>query len=292
MSRVSEINERIRAGTANVRTLEQLCADAGHGQGRNDTEIVVLAFTTGISGTAAMLCVPVAERGVFTRASEITLNGVRGHPGPAPNERLGVVDALVFADECARGAARYDGAALFLDLLRGGVVEVECRAVEGTTHRSAVRLDSIEFARLYVYNAAFPPGSAVPDGVLDSLRAGTCIVLNGSRGIVAGTGTRHRPDAPAFSLAADLRDMDAGLMLGSHSGRPQHTLALALPVRDGALTSELVAWANSDAGAALLAPAARDAAARLQRWIQDGHFLLSETGVPDSAVSARGSDVT
>lgn len=287
MSRVSEINERIRAGTAIVRTLEQLREDVCSGAGPRDAEIAVLAFVTGISGTAAMLCVPVAERGVFTRASGITLNGVRGHPGPAPNERLGVVDALVFADECAGGdTRRYDGAALFLDLLGGSVVEVECRAVEGTTHRSAVRLESIEFARLYVYNAAFPPGPAVPEGVLDSLRAGTCIVLNGSPGILVGSGTRHRPDVPAFSLAADLRDMDAGLMRSSHSGRPQHTLALALPVRDAAMTSELVAWANSDAGAALLAPPALDAAARLQRWVQDGRFLLSETGIPELA--ARG----
>ena len=280
MSSVAEINERVRAGTAIVRTLEQLLEGAaGHG----DAEIVVLAFVTGISGTAAMLCVPVAERGVFTRATEIVLNGVRGHPGPAPNERLGVVDALVFADECSGGVASgYDGAALFLDLLRGSVVEVECRAVEGTTHRKSVRLEEIEFARLYVYNAAFPPGPAVPAGVLDTLRAGTCVVLNGSPGIVVGPGMRHRPNAPAFSLAADLRDMDAGLMRDTRGGRPQHTLALALPVRDAAMTSQIVAWANSGAGAVLLAPTARDAAASLQRRVQDGRFLLTETGVPDS----------
>lgn len=281
--RAASVNERIRAGKVVVRTLEQVCRSASEGGELQDTVVVSAAFVTGIAGTAAMLCVPVAERGVFTRAAAITLNGVRAHPGPAPNERLGVVDALVFADECAQSVNRpYDGAALFIDLLRGNSIQVECRAVEGTTHRNALRLEALDFARLYVYNAVVPAGPAIPTGLLDALHPGARIVLNGSHGIVVGTGTRHRAGAPAFSLAADLHGMDPELMSGSDGGRPQHTLALAVPVRNGASIAGMVGWANSSARDALLCPTALDAAARLQRLVQEGRFLLTEAGVPDT----------
>ncbi len=274
---LARINERIRAGEAIVRTLEQLCREKP--EAVPHPHVVALAFTTNIARTAVMLCVPVTGRGVFTRAAEITLNGVPGHPGPAPNERLGVVDALVFAQERVPSErSSYDGAALFLDLLRGNTVEVQCRSVEGTMHRNKIDLASLDFARLYVYNAAIPFGKPFPSGLSDALDAGTQVELNGSRGIVVGPGTRHRSTAPALSLAADLHDMDPELMSGSRGDRPLHTIALALAVHDVALLADLVAWAESDAHGALLCPSARDAAARLQAAIQRGSFLLTETG--------------
>lgn len=279
MSAVTQINDRIRGGQAVVSTLDELCVLPGYNYTSGQPDVVTLAFTTGISGTAAMLCVPVAERGVFTRAAAISLNGVRGHPGPAPNERLGVVDALIFADEhAADGGTGYDGATLIVDLLCGKAVEVECRAVEGSIHRNSIRLDAIEFARLYTYNAALP--MAVPAAVLDVVLSGSCIILNGSAGIVVGSGTRHRADAPTLSLAADLRDMDPSLMSSTRRNRPQHTLAIAVPIANSAGTAALVAWAQSSAASSLLAPSALEAAARLRRLVQEGRFLLSETAIP------------
>jgi uncharacterized protein (DUF39 family) len=281
MSSASEINERIAAGSAVVLTLEELCRRAQSGALPGKIDLVAFAFPAGLSGSAAMLCVPVAGRGVFTRAEAIFVNRLRGHPGPAPNERLGVVDTLIFADEPSTdAAARYDGASLFLDLIRGRPVEAECRSVEGTTHRNTFDLSAVGFARFYIYNASLPPRAQKLTFLRQMLVPGTRIVLNGSQGIVVGPGTRHREEAAAVSIAADMQGMDAELM-SSADGRPRHVIAFALPVRDATTIAELVEWGNSEAGEALLCEPAQKAAAGLQQLIRKGDFLLSETGPAD-----------
>jgi L-aspartate semialdehyde sulfurtransferase len=285
MSTASYINERIAAGTAVVMTLEELCQRPHDAGAPAKADLVAFAFPTGISGSAVMFCVPVAGRGVFTRAEAIFINRLRGHPGPAPNERLGVVDALIFADEQSPGAP-YDGAALFLDLLRGRSVEVECLSVEGTTHRNSFVLRDVEFARFYVYDAPLPAGAAKLGILRDTLVPGARAVLNGSQGIVVGPGTRNRLDATTLSITADMHDMDARLMAPG-GGRPCHVVAFALPVRDAATVAGLVAWASSAAGEALLCQPALDAAAGLQRMIREGRYLLAETGASGEAEAGR-----
>lgn len=286
MNSASEINARIVEGKAATATLEQLCQHAEHGVLPGGVDLVVLAFPTTVSGSAAMLCVPVAGRGVFTRAEEIFINRLRGHPGPAPNERLGVVDTLVFADErSADAAAAYDGAALFLDLIRGRPVEVECHSVEGTTHRNTFELKEVKFARFYVYNASLPAGAGKLALLRQALVPGARVVLNGSQGIVVGPGTRDRPEAMALSITADMDEMDPDLM-SCGSARPRHVVACALPVGDAASVAALVAWARS-AGDSLLCASASKAATGLQQLIRRGEFLLSETG-PTGAPRAQG----
>jgi uncharacterized protein (DUF39 family) len=288
MSTASEINERIVAGTAVVLTLTQLCERAQSGAAAGNADLVAFACPAGISGSAAMLCVPVAGRGVFTRAEEIFINGLRSHPGPAPNERLGVVDAMIFADEQSSNSdARYDGASLFLDLLRGKSVQVECHSVEGTTHHNSFDLKAVEFARFYVYNASLPPGAQKLKVLREMLVSGTRIVLNGSQGIIVGPGTRNRPDSMALSITADMYDMDADLM-SSGDERPRQVVAFALPVRDAATVDELVQWANSAAAESLFCAPALKAATALQQLIQKGEFLLAETG-PMDAIDAERS---
>ena len=102
---IEEINERLAAGKANVCTEVELWQQLKEGAEPSsiDLEVLITAFSSSIRGSAAMVLIPVAERGVFTRARKIWLNGVQGHPGPAPNERLGVVDTLVFADQKIEG---------------------------------------------------------------------------------------------------------------------------------------------------------------------------------------------
>lgn len=280
MSSSARINAQISAGTAEVLTLEQVCERARGGL-PSGVDLVTLAFPVAISGSAAVFVVPIAGRGVFTRAEHISINGIPGHPGPAPNERLGVVDTLIFADERRLDDGNYDGASLFLELLQGRVVEAECHSVEGTTHRNAFALKAVDFARFYVYNASLPAGAASIRYLRDALVPGTRIVLNGSQGIVVGPGTRDRPDAMALSITADMQDMDADLM-SSEGGRPRHVVACALPVRDAATIARLVEWTGSAAGEALSCPAALRAATGLQQLIQKGQFQLSETGPIDA----------
>ena len=270
------VNARIAGGTAEVLTLEQICARARAGL-RSDADLVTLAFPVPISGSAAVFVFPIAGRGVFTRAEHISVNGIPGHPGPAPNERLGVVDTLIFADERRPDDSGYDGASLFLDLLQGTDVEAVCESVEGTTHRNAFALSAVEFARFYVYNASLPAGAANIGHLRSVLVPGTRIVLNGSQGIVVGAGTRDRPDAMALSIAADMHDMDAGLM-SSQGARPRHVVACALPGCDAATIAQLVEWSGSAAGEALSCPAALRAATGLQELIRSRVFQLAETG--------------
>lgn len=143
---VSAINRKIAAGEAVVLTERELRTAAGNGgSGMPEADVVVVACRADISGTSAMMVVPVAERGVFTRARKIWLNGVPGFPGPAPNERLGVVDTLVFADQQGKDG-NYHGADLLADVIGGKEIAVECLSVEGNTYHGSFTMDRIQFA--------------------------------------------------------------------------------------------------------------------------------------------------
>lgn len=278
---IAGINENIGAGQVAVATLEELCRDEATGHGPREVEVITLAFDASFAGTAAMFCVPVAGRGVFTRAQEISLNGIAGVPGPAPNERLGVVDALIFAEcRAATGETDYDGAALVIDLLRGKPVRVECLSVEGTRHERIIDLSQLEFARLYVYSAALPSSPIGRPSFLEAIGAGARILLNGADGIVIGSGSRDLASASAVSLAADLENMDLALMTEGESGPPHHTVALAIPVLDASTPMALVEWAHAAARREALGRSAIEASARLAARIRQGRFLLTGSDLP------------
>ena len=278
---VAGINENIRAGRVAVATLEELCRDERSGRGPREVEVITLAFNVGLAGTAAMFCVPVAGRGAFTRAREISLNGVFGVPGPAPNERLGVVDTLIFA-ECRAATAEsdYDGAALVLDLLRGKPVKVECLTLEGTRHERMVDLSQLEFARLYVHSAALPSAPPGRPGFLEAIGRGARILLNGADGIVVGGGSRDPAIGSAVSLAADLDEMDLALMIDGEGGPPHHTVALAVPVLEASAPAALIEWAHAAAQREALGRSAIEASARLAARIREGSFLLTGSDLP------------
>ncbi len=96
---IAGINDRIARGDCVVAQLSELGRRQMSEVQRETVDIVTMGFASPIRGTGAMLCVLVAGRGVFTRAEEIRLNGVPGVPGPAPNERLGLVDTMVLFGE-------------------------------------------------------------------------------------------------------------------------------------------------------------------------------------------------
>lgn len=277
MSRIDRINARIAARKAVVLTLQDLCDQARAGRPLQEVDLVSMAFTADISGSAVVLVVPVAGRGVFTRAEEMFLNGVRGHAGPAPNERLGVVDTMLFADEKRPDDEGYDGAALFLDLLAGKSIEVECHSVEHTLHHNVFTLPQAEFARFYVYNAPLPPGAEDLEAVREMLIPGTRLALNGSQGIVVGTGTRSRPGAMTISVTADMHDMQAELFTDS-SGRPRHTVAIAMAPSNAKALAQLVEWALSRQHDSFANAVAQAGARQLKQLIEEGSFELAETG--------------
>jgi len=244
---ITEINGKIEHGNVLVLTEGEFLKEIQKGNNLSlaDIDVVTVARNASASGTAAMLCVPVADRGEFTRARKIWINGIPGFPGPAPNERLGLVDVQVFADQVSRNSqAGYNGADLFLDIIGRKEIQAECLSVEGDTFRNTFTLDDLEFARLYVYNYFFDlsnsdkcPGDRIQH--LNMIRQGSKILLNKTPGIVIGCGTRSTPDQKALSLAADMFEMDIESMKKSETDTEvsvTNSVALAIPI----LTQEVV----------------------------------------------------
>jgi len=268
---LSGINRRIATGEAVILTDRELREVAGDGgTALADADVVVVAFRADISGTAAMMVVPVTERGIFTRARKIWLNGVPGFPGPAPNERLGVVDTLVFADQEGRDDDYY-GADLLVDVIEGKKIAVECLSVEGDMYHGAFSMDVLQFARMYVYNAFLPgPG---PEAILGTIGVGSRILLNGAQGVVVGRGTRSTIHRNSLSLSAEMFEMTVPAVKSKIRGvRAWNVIALAVPVVSPAVLDELLTWPqdrDSDPET--------DAADHLKTLIERREFLLTAT---------------
>lgn len=267
---VAEINRKIRERTAVVLAEEEFRCNT---TGRVEADVVTVSFTAETTEAAVMLCVPVAPRGVFTSAERIWLNGVPGHPGPAPNERLGLVDTLVFADQTGIGhESPYAGRDLFRDLLRGSEIEVECLSVESDTYRNRFTLKELQFARMYVYNCLLSDSTGRNLNVLRFLiRPGMAMFLNGSRGLVVGSGTRSTPGHASLSLAADLFPMNPDLIGESRSGVrtvTTNTVALAMPLLTAKDHEAILGLPQPGEGPSL-------SSLRLKELILKGEFLLT-----------------
>ena len=293
MSRdVPLINARIKSGTARVYTEMEVkeALDRGESIESLDADVVTMAFQSSMSGTSAMLLVPVTARGVFTRAGSIHLNGLDGYPGPAPNERLGMVDTLVFADQRSLERPAYSGADLMLDMLQDRLILSSCRSVEGDVYESSFSVRSLEFARFYILNAFIPPSRWNPpfgendaNAHIRAIRTGSKVLVNGAAGIVIGTGTCDSPGRKSLSLTADMQEMDAGVLgeIEADEGLPlANSIALALPVtgrdvlEDIALYLEKLRPEESGRG---ISKTDMKMASLLKDLVREGNFMLTES---------------
>ncbi|MCK9330383.1 MAG: methanogenesis marker 16 metalloprotein, partial [Candidatus Cloacimonetes bacterium] len=230
---------------------------------------VVTTGTCGVmSGTAAILSVPVAAPGTFERAEWVWLNGVPCMPGPCPNERLGLVDLIVSGT--AHAGAGYGGGHLFRDIVEGREIEVVVEAADRSIE-ARVTLDDLAYARIFTTRSAFKNYTAYVntkptrvktifsvtglqgpcreisvsgcgeinplenDPARLAIRDGTPVLLNGSVGIVTGEGTRSTPARPNLTVIADMVGMQPRYMGGfATSAGPEciTSLGLAIPVLD------------------------------------------------------------
>ena len=247
---IAQINDRIRNGEARVLTDQELIKEIQEGDRFNwsEVDVIIISCQSTASGTAAMLCVPVAERGVFTRAEKIWLNDIPGFPGPAPNERLGLVDTLIFSDQLANnGREDYNGAELLYDLIKRERIHAKCLSVEGEIYESAFILDELEFARMYVYNfflhkLCSENQSSSKANFLQTIRVGSKILLNKATGIVIGCGTRSAPESRSLSLAADMFEMDPEYIKQSEAKQERNminSVVLAIPILNNDIWNDL-----------------------------------------------------
>lgn len=277
MRRIEEIGERIRGGDAVVLTAADLKKRIREGERLTPGDVdVVTCGTCGVmSGTAAILSLPVTEPGVFSRAESVRLNGVQAFPGPCPNERLGLVDLIVYGT--AQAGPRYGGGHLFADLAAGKAIEVEV-AAGGREYARTVTIDECNAARLFTTRSAFKNYTAYVnrehsvvrtifstggllgpcreasvsgcgeinpienDPALRFIRPGSCVLVNGAPGFVMGEGTRSSKERPNIMAFAEIREMDSrycGGFVTSAGPECITAIATAIPVLDRAALDAL-----------------------------------------------------
>ncbi|MDR0778610.1 MAG: methanogenesis marker 16 metalloprotein [Methanomassiliicoccaceae archaeon] len=270
MKTVPSIDRLIKEKRAKVFTASEIKDMIRRGEipSADDVDVVTTGTFGIMSGTMAIFTLPVAPPGSFGKADTIKLNGVPGYPGPCPNENLGLVDCVVY------GTSKYDmnygGGHLFKDLVKGDTIQVEAVS-DGKVFRKEMTLHEIPFARMVVTRGAFMnytafvnpeesafdtifsvTGMAGPlkeasvsgcgeinplqnDPSRAYLKEGAPILLNGADGRIIGEGTRSTSLRPNLSAAADMKDMDAGMMGGfitSAGPECMTSFAAAIPIID------------------------------------------------------------
>jgi uncharacterized protein (DUF39 family) len=282
---IEEINERLAAGKANVCTEVELWRQLKEGLEPSsiDLEVLITAFSSSIRGSAAMVLIPVAERGVFTRARKIWLNGVQGHPGPAPNERLGVVDTLVFADQRIEGESDTlpAGTRLMIDLFAGSEIQVKCLSEEGDVYHNKCRMNELEFASMITYNTFLPKRLSMllassPEAASTVAAAGSKMLLNGAPGIVIGCGSRSRTGDASFSLSASMFDMSPK-SIGRDGDDVTISVAMPMPVVSKQFQLDIcnLLLSRPDPGLSNVKPIDADAASYLKELVTRGRFQLT-----------------
>lgn len=155
---IAEINEKLKTGKAVIMTAMEFKKEvrSGYKFKVSDVDVVTTGTRGVMSGTSAMLAVPLAETGTFKRAKKLWLNGLPCIPSANPEEGTGIVDVVVYGTEESRDhRGRYGGGNLLRDLVEGKLVEVECLTSEGKTIFSATTLAQLKFARLYNFRNCF-----------------------------------------------------------------------------------------------------------------------------------------
>ena len=249
---IAEINERIKSRDAIVLTAQEVCnmVKSGEDLTLKDVDVVTTATRAIMSGTYAVLSFPVAEPCSYIRAEHAWINGVPVSIGPCPNERLGILDLIIFGTSHSKENSNYGGGHLFRDLVESMEVQVEVETNEGKSFTKAIKLEDIPYARIFstrnafknyvafvnprnaplstIFSALdFPPnltyttvsgcGQINPiknDPNLETIGIGTRVLINGAQGFVVGTGTRSMASKPNLLGLADMHQMNPEYMGG------------------------------------------------------------------------------
>lgn len=268
---IEEINKKIQDGDAVVLTVNELkkLANDGEKPTVNDVDVITTGTCGVMSGTSAILHVPVADAGAFQKSKTISLNGVTGYPGPCPNEWLGSVDLIVYGTTHSSTNHGYGGGFLFKDLVSGKSVDIEVESINGDKFKSTVNLEDMGTARIIGTRMAFKnytaftnPDYEVANSIFHALpmggpfkgltfsgcgdinplqndpnmatiKSGAKVLINGADGLIIDNGTRSTQDKPNLMLTADMHKMDSYFMGGFKTGAgPEvyNTVAIPIPV--------------------------------------------------------------
>ncbi|MCS7097703.1 MAG: methanogenesis marker 16 metalloprotein [Candidatus Methanomethyliaceae archaeon] len=267
MKSISEINDKIKRGEAIVVTASELCDMVRRGESIENVDIVTGATCGIMSGTMAIFSFKVAERGEFYKAKAVWMNGVPAFPGPCPNERLGIIDVIVYGTE--RSTQKYGGGALLYDLILGKNIEVEVKTEDGKYFKKDVNLKDMIYAKMLNTRACFknymafvnPLPTSVKtifsvkhligpfnmatvsgcgelnplekDPFLKTIGIGTKLLVNGAIGYVIGTGTRATRDRPNLAILSEIKGMlpeFIGQFITSVGPEIYNSIAIPIPI--------------------------------------------------------------
>jgi len=270
---VDEINKKIKRGDAIILTAQELCDAVRNGEkvSLKDVDVVTGASCGLMSGSSAVLSFPVCGRDVFIRAKSVLLNGVPAVPGPAPNERLGEIDTIVYATSQSVYDKKYGGGHLFRDIVAGEEIEVEVESIEGKKIEASIDKEYMTYARFFgtrnlfknymafinkkrnrvktIFHVKPIEGSCKEasfcgvgelnplekDAMLKTIGVGTRVLINGAVGYVSGLGTRSTPEKPCLSGFADMYTMNPKYMGGFATSYALETIvswAVPIPIID------------------------------------------------------------
>ena len=253
---IAEINARLTAGEAVVMTAAELKARvrAGETFTPSSVDVVTTATRAVMSGTAAMLSLPVGK-GTGQGSSKISgllLNGVPCLTdfAVADGHALAILNGTA---ESHDNHGRYGGGHVLRDLVEGKSVEAVWQQ-GGVRHRQPLCLAEMPFARLFTSRNSYqnymgftnvkdtasyrnfphsifacrpiPPLAGLASsgsGELNPgendpgrrvMRPGIRILVNGAEGTLLGYGTRASAEQVCFSTTADIKNMDPQYMGG------------------------------------------------------------------------------
>jgi len=196
------------------------------------------------------------------------MNGVPAYPGPCPNERLGIVDLVVYGtSHSVERPERYGGGALFRDLVEGREVHVKVESAEGKVIERYIKLKDMSYAKMLTTRSTFKNYMAFTNPCEDSVKTifsivdlkgpfrmatfsgcgelnplekdpllrtigvGSKVLVNDAIGYVVSTGTRSTREKPNLSIYADMMNMKPEFM-GQFitSAGPEAYISIAIPI--------------------------------------------------------------
>jgi putative methanogenesis marker 16 metalloprotein len=271
--RIEDINEKIKKGDVAVISADDLSDMVRNGEDVKikDVDVVTTATRGCMSGTAAVLSFRFSEPGIFERGKMVRLNGIPAIPGPAPNERAGYIDTIVYGTQKSLHNPGYGGGYLFKDLVKGKEIEVEVDTTDGRTLEETLTIEDTNTARIIGFRnccknyqaftnskegsvkTIFHPkcldgpykecsfagcGELNPiqnDPDLEAIGIGSKILMNGAEGMILGHGTKSTIEHPFLMTTAEMYDMKPAYMGGTVTSagvEVLNTIAIPIPILD------------------------------------------------------------
>lgn len=266
---IEEIREKLDSGDAVVLTAQELKTKLKNGEEvtLDDVDVVTCGTSGVMSGTTALLHIPVSEPGEFNKAKEVYLNGVAAYPGPCPNELLGSVDVVLYGTNHSKTREGYGGGFLLKDLVEGKEIDVQVFDNEGKEFNTTITLDDLGTARIIGtrmafknYNSFTNPDRKAQESIFNVapmegpynnysfsgcgdinplandpeqniIKPGTKVLLNGAQGVIIDNGTRSTDEKPNLMLTADIKEMNPYYLGGFKTGMgPEVFDSVAIPI--------------------------------------------------------------